>query len=193
MDAFKEQDGLQVISEMIAVAKRSFVRMSYSFLLWGWLLLAAGLSEYVLRHVLNYGHIAWIGWPVVGVLGGVLAALRGRKESNSAGVATYMDRVFMYLWGGFVVTLVLVIVTNMLKHSNPGPAIIVLTGLPTFVSGGVMRFRPLIVGGIVFWLLGLVSYLAPGEYSSLLFCASIITGYLVPGYLLQKAERDGRI
>ena len=193
MAEFKKEDSLAVISEMISVAKRSFVRMSYYFLLWGWLLLAAGLSEYVLRHVLDHGNIAWLGWPVVGVVGGILAALRGRKESQSAGVATYMDRVFMYLWGGFVVTLILVIVTNVMTRSNPGPAIIILTGLPTFVSGGVMRFRPLLVGGLVFWALGLLAYLAPGEYSSLLFCAAIAAGYLVPGYLLQKAERDGRI
>ena len=193
MSAFNEEDSLAVISEMISVAKRSFMRVSYYFLLWGWLLLAAGLLEYVLRNVLDMRHIAWIGWPLVGILGGIFAALRGRKESTTVGAITYMDRVFMYLWGGFVVTLVLVIVTNLMRHSNPGPAIIILTGLPTFVSGGVMRFRPLIVGGLLFWLLGLLAYIAPGEYSSLLFCAAIAAGYLVPGYLLQKAERDGRI
>ena len=192
MDQFKQEDSLAVISEMISVAKRSFVRMSYYFLLWGWLLLAAGLAEYVLGSVLDQGKFAWLGWPVVGVLGGILAMLRGRKESQSAGVATYMDRVFMYLWGGFVLTLVLLIVTSVSQKMNPGPAVMLLTGLPTFVSGGVMRFRPLIVGGVVFWALGVLAYFS-GEYSSLLFCAAIAAGYLVPGYLLQKAERDGRV
>jgi len=193
MDGFDNQHPLELINEMIAVAKRSFVRMSYYFLLWGWLLLAAGLTEYAMRNLLDMAHLAWIGWPVVGVLGGVMAGLHGSRQGKAAGVYTYMDRVYMYLWGAFVLTLVLYIVASLFIRNNPGPGIIILTGLPTFVSGGVMRFRPLLVGGVLFWLLGLAAHLVPGEFSSLLFCAAIVVGYLVPGYLLKKAEVDGRV
>lgn len=193
MSDFSEQNPLELINEMISVAKRSFVKMSYYFLLWGWLLFAAGLTEYLLRTQLGYAHIAWIGWPIVGVLGGILAAVRGNKESKSAGATTYMNRVFTYLWGGFVVTLVLYIVASVMHHTNPGPGIIILTGLPTFVSGGIMRFKPLLIGGCTFWVLGIAAHVLPAEWSSLLFCLALVLGYLVPGYLLQKAERDGRV
>ncbi len=37
-------------------------------------------------------------------------------------------------------------------------SIIVLTGLPTFLTGQLIRFRPLILGGILFWVLGAISY-----------------------------------
>ena len=75
-------------------------------------------------------------------------------------------------------------------HEMQIGSIIVLTGLPTFVTGQLMRFRPLILGGVLFWVLGAVSYFAPMSMTVWLYIAAIFFGYLVPGYLLKRQE-DG--
>jgi hypothetical protein len=53
-----------------------------------------------------------------------------------------------------------------------------------------MRFRPLIFGGVLFWVLGAVSYFVDMQTMALLYIAAMLFGYLVPGYLLKRQE-DG--
>ncbi len=184
------EQSLSLINEMIGKAKQSYNRTSIYFLIWGWLLIAAGLGEYYLGQIAYYNH-PYIVWPIMGVVGGILSIAFGKRESARSGIHTYTDKLFSYLWGGFMATLIIVIVASISQRVNPGPFIIILTGLPTFVSGGITRFKPLIVGGIVFWVLGLITFFLPMEYSSLMFAFAIFCGYIIPGYMLKSAERNG--
>lgn len=182
----KPQESLQLINEMIERAKQSFSKISFYFLFWGILLTVAGVVEYFLDRVIHYKY-SYIGWPVLGVIGFIVATIKSRKEDQSK-VRSYAGRIFGYLWGGFGLTLVLLIVATVGTGLNPGSFIIILTGLPTFVTGGVMRFRPLIIGGIVFWVIGILSFFFLGEFRSLIFSFAIVCGYIIPGLMLKKSE-----
>jgi len=182
-------ESLKLIETMIAQAKRSFHRQSYYFLLWGVLLIAAMLFNHFM--VISGSDIGGFAWPVIGIGGGILSFLHGTKENSTKAVPTAMDRVIMWLWVAFVVTML----TTMFFGGYSGHAmqigsIIVLTGLPTFVTGQLMRFRPLIFGGVLFWVLGAASYFTPMSVTVWLYIAAIFFGYLVPGYLLKRQE-DG--
>lgn len=193
MAQLEEAQSLKLIQEMLQVAKRSFWRMSYYFLMWGWLLAVAAVLSFALGQLDGYRHLAWIGWPVVGIVGGVLSYLYGRKQAANAAAESYMDKVFAYIWGGFMATLVVYIAASLFLKRDPGPGIIILTGLPTFATGGVLKFKPLLVGGALFWALGLLAHILPPAYASLVFFAALLVGYLVPGYLLKRAEQNGRL
>jgi len=65
-------------------------------------------------------------------------------------------------------------------------AVLVLYGMPTFLSGIILKFRPLIWGGIGCWLLSLVSMFIPFEFYMLLLGAGVIIAWIIPGYLLQS-------
>lgn len=181
------QQSLDLINDMIARAKKSFQKMSFYFLLWGVLLILAGVSQFVLSEVFNYKH-AYIGWPILGTLGGIIAGIHGAREGKKAGASTFTDRVMAFLWGSFTVSLVLVIIGAVISKADPGPYIMIMTGVPTFVSGGIMNFKPLVVGGILFWLIGLASFFAPMEYRPLIFSFAILCGYIIPGLMLKRAE-----
>ena len=58
--------------------------------------------------------------------------------------------------------------------------------MPLFISGAVLRFRPLIWGGVSFWILALAAHFGGPVISGLAMPAAMIIGYLVPGYLLRK-------
>ncbi|MEX0967831.1 MAG: hypothetical protein WD077_11375 [Bacteroidia bacterium] len=180
------QESLQLINEMISRAKRSFAGISFYFLLWGVLLAIAGVMEYVLEHLVHYEH-HYIGWPAMGLAGFVAAMWKGRKDDRER-VPSYYDRIFGYLWGSFGITLVLLIISTVGTGLNPGSFIIILTGLPTFVTGGILKFKPLIVGGILFWIIGIISFFFFEEFKSLMFSFAIIAGYIIPGLMLKKAE-----
>lgn len=182
-------ESLRLIETMIAQAKRSFQRQSYYFLLWGILLIAAMLFNYVM--VLRGSAIGGYAWPVMGIVGGILSFLYGAREGRSRAVTSPMDRVIMWLWMAFVATLLITLFAGSAGEDEmPIASIIVLTGLPTFVTGQLMRFRPLVLGGVLFWVLGGAAYFVPMSVTVWLFIAAIFFGYLVPGYLLKRQE-DG--
>lgn len=180
---------LKLIEEMIAQAKRSFHRQSYYFMLWGILLIAAMLFNYVM--VLRGSDIGGYAWSVMGVVGGVLSFIHGAREGRSKPVTSPIDRIIVWLWMAFVATLLITMFAGAgSEHTMPIGSIIVLTGMPTFVTGQLIRFRPLVFGGLLFWVLGAVSYFVPMSAVVWIFIAAIFFGYLVPGYLLKRQE-DG--
>ncbi len=182
------EQSLKLIESMIGQAKRSFQRMSFYFLLWGGLLMLATLTEYFMnRSGLPNG---WLGWPILGALGGIISGMHGAREGRKAGVSTFTDTVFMWLWSAFMITLVIVIVSSVAMDSRPGPWASMLTGMPTFITGGILRFRPLMFGGVLFWVFGLLMLFVWPEHSELLFGLALLCGYIVPGFLLKRQE-DG--
>lgn len=182
------EQSLKLIESMIGEAKRSFSRMSFYFLLWGALLLLATLAEYAAgRAGLPNG---WLGWPILGTLGGIISARHGAREGRKTGASTFTDRVFMWVWTVFTLTLIIVIISCVQVGQRPGPWVSILTAMPTMISGGILRFRPLIIGGVLFWVLGLFSLFQWPEHGALLFALALLLGYIVPGFLLKRQE-DG--
>ena len=179
---------LQLIQEMVLQAKQSVQRSNFYFLLWGALFALAGIVDHLL--VTAGVDLHWVIWPVMGVLGGVVSGVHGAREGKRQGVMTVMDRVQMWLWGSYTITLVLLIVAAVSWGRDPNPFVLLLTGLPTIVTGALIRFRPLMVGGVLFWVIGLFSLFVLREYSSLVFAFAIVVGYIVPGILLKRHE-DG--
>ncbi len=179
---------LQLIQDMVRQATQSFQKSNFYFLVWGVGFAVAGVLDHVL---LRAGvELHWMVWPVMGLLGGVASGIHGAKEGRRQGVLTWMDRVQMWLWGSYTITLILLIVAAVSWGRDPNPFVLLLTGLPTFVTGALMRFRPLMIGGILFWVIGLLSLFVLREYSSLVFAFAIAVGYVIPGILLKRHE-DG--
>lgn len=184
------QESLRLIESMIGQAKKSFSRMSFYFLLWGGLLIAAMIATYLLRDTLGgWGNGA--PWGIVGALGGIASGVYGARQGKREAVNNPMDRIIGWLWSAFVITMLIVIVCSGLVHRDPGATITLLTGIPTFMTGQIMRFRPLIIGGVLFWVAGIVMHLtADPLVLTALYCGAMFFGYIVPGIMLKRQE-DG--
>lgn len=63
---------------------------------------------------------------------------------------------------------------------------LVLYGMPTILSGVILKFRPLIIGGFICWALVVVSIFIPVEYHLLLIAIAVIAAWIIPGYMLQN-------
>lgn len=181
-------ESLKLIDDMIRQANRSFHRMSYYFLLWGVVLIVAMASQLI---------AIYAGWSdhgytmiIAGIIGGVLSAIHGRREGQREAASSPMDRVLVWLWAGFIITMLIMIVAGGTQGQAPGAGIVVLTGLPTFLTGQMMKFKPLILGGILFWVLGAVSYLVEPMTGAVLYVVAMLLGYIVPGIMLKRQE-DG--
>ncbi len=185
------QESLQIINQMIREARKNLSETSIFFLIWGILLASAGVAEFIL---IKQGFSApYIVWPMAGLTGGIISAVVGKKISIEKGVSTLWDRMSFALWTSFFITLVIFIACCVISDINPGAYIMVLTGLPTITTGIILRFKPLIFGGVCFWLCGIAGFFLPNLYLPLLFTAAITLGYILSGILLRKAERNGSL
>lgn len=180
------KQSLDLIRTMIDKARFNFSRGSFYFILWGGLLIAAGLFEFFMLRT-GGGELAYLGWPVVGISGGIASFVYGARTSKVDPV-THLDRVYSGIWVTYFITLFILIISMVNQQHNPGSYIMILTGLPTVLTGYVLRFKPLLIGGIVFWVLGVGSLFMPVEYRPLVFCFCILVGYLIPGLMMKYSQ-----
>lgn len=183
------EESLSMIHEMIAQAKQSFMRISPFFILWGITFMVAGIMEFILK---QQGHpLFWTSWPIAGFIGGGLAFWQGKKLSEQQQTETFMDRVSTFLWSGYVAALVLVLYMTVSSGTDPNPYVMLITGIPTFVTGALIRFPALKWGGVLFWVFALLAFNLNTQYSGLIFSVALLFGYLMPGIMLRNKEKDG--
>jgi hypothetical protein len=182
------QESLRVIRETIDLAKRSFHDNGFHFLLWGWLVVLASMIHWYLqtKQLHPNPEIAWMVMVVIGVPAALIREwLRSKKEKTS----NLFHQWYGLIWLGFGISLVISIPFTVRSGLSPVALILILSGFATFMSGVILRFRPLIFGAITIWA-GAVGclFLAP-EQHLLVQAACAVLGYLLPGYLLNQQMR----
>ncbi len=182
------QESLRVIRETIDIAKHSFRENGFHFLLWGWLVVFASIAHYYLWEIqpVERPDIAWIVMVVVGVPVALLYEWRRNKNERTQNV---MHSWYGLIWLGFGISMTISIPTAIRGGLSPVPFILILVGFATFMSGILLRFRPLIFGAAVIWAGALwCLFLSPPQHL-LLQAATAVLGYLIPGYLLNAQSR----
>jgi hypothetical protein len=121
----------------------------------------------------------------------IVSIITGIRMGKKAGFHSYIDTAVIYLWYGFFFTIIVLMafaIAGKIPWDSFNALIISMYGMGTFVSGGILRFKPLIIGGICCWFIAMCAFFVPGEYTLLLISGSIIIAYLIPGYLLRKSR-----
>jgi hypothetical protein len=75
------------------------------------------------------------------------------------------------------------------------PFMLILYGFALFVSGKAYQFRPLVVGAFVCWAFTAVTFIMfrSGYFMELQLVAlfvSVVSGFIIPGHLLNKKEKN---
>ena len=112
----------------------------------------------------------------------------GMKQSEKVTAPTILDNINKWLWIGFGINCFIMAIFG--KHFNwqINPVIITMCAVPTLVSGIMLRFKPLVFGGVCFWILGSIIFMVDMKTQFLLAAIAVVLGYLVPGYMLKKSE-----
>ncbi len=180
---------MDVIFTMIENSKSKLRDNAFFYLLWGWLVLIASLSNFIMIRMEVYN--SYIVWPVLMTIGGIVSVIAGSRMGKKSTHRTHIDTSMKYLWMGFIFTLFMVLgfsIAGKIPWNINYAIIISLYGMGTFVSGGVLKFKPLIIGGIACWIIAPAVLFVPPIYSYLLLALSIIVAYLIPGYLLRSSR-----
>lgn len=181
---------LKLIEEMISSAKGNIKEGSVFYLIWGWLVLIAAASNYILLNFDLYEH-HWIAWPILMTLGGVLTGVIGYRKGRTQRVKTYPERAMKHLWFAFLITLFSVLFgMGKIGLEASYPIIMLLYGLGTFISGGIFKFNPLRIGGVVAWVCGTIDFHVEFTDQLILIMIAIVASYIIPGHLLANSKEQ---
>jgi len=187
---FNEQTSLQLIESMINKAKNNFSESGTLYLIWGIVVFVCSLVQFIGIYFYNNQqiHYVWFAtWIVV-----IYQMFFLFKKAKTEKVKTYTADILKYVWLCFVSCMFILIFVLQYKQSFSAivPAILVLYGMPTFLSGTILKFSPLVVGGISCWALAVGSVFVPDELQSLFICAGVLFAWIVPGILLRKKFKN---
>jgi hypothetical protein len=175
-------ESLDLITEMIHQAKGNVQKNSFYFLLWGWVVVLANLGMFTLT-LLEYPR-PYIVWAIT-IPAWLVSMYYGFRQGKSESKSTHLDRISAALWICYATSIFTLIGFGYKINFQLNPVIVLFSAVPTFVSGIILRFKPLLVGAVCLWVLGIIGFLVPMYIQPLVGAGAIVIGYLVPGYILK--------
>ncbi len=187
---FDEEQSIRVIRKMISVSQHRLKSDGILFIIWGWLFFVGYLFEYLSpKFVMTYGTD-----QVINIAGLVLVAAALIYSVyyvffQNRGSTTYISISLRYVWISLFISLVFVnlIQANVMHEINfnlQHPIFMVIIAFATVVTGGILRYRLLIGGGIVFALLAYLCSYIPLREQLLLEAIAWAVAFVIPGHIM---------
>jgi len=191
---FSPQQSLQLIESMINRAKDRFAENGFMYLLWGWFAFVGSLLQFVLLHFFQYRYhyIVWMAcWVLL-----AYQFIYFRKHKRKEKMRTYTGHIIAYIWVTFTVLIFLVgfligRLTTGEYFSHINHIILALYGMPVFLTGIIIKFKPLVIGGIACWVLCIVStFIKNYDYQFLMIPLAMLIAWIIPGYMLRARYKS---
>lgn len=188
---FTPLESLQLIRSMIEKTRQNMYDKSAYFLLWGWGTFIASLAQFILKVVFKYPYHSRV-WMVV-FLYIFLSFVITYRQNKKQVVETYMKEAVKFLWIGLGISFfVISIIFAKMGWQYCYPVYMLFYGLGTFVSGKLLKFQPLVIGGIISWILASVSVWFNFDYQMLFACVALLASYIIPGHILRTEYQQSQ-
>jgi len=195
------EQSLALITQMINRAKDACHQTGIAAIMWGAVIAVCALVRLA---ELQFGFklpvdIYWL--TVIAVIPQIWFNIREKKERQ---VRTWGDEFMDYLWTAFGICIFLLIVILKVLYNNgaaegtfkmyefQSALFLLLYGLPTFVSGQAMKFRPMMIGGIFCWICCVASLFTSFRVDLLLIAAAALLAWFVPGIIMERDYRKAK-
>lgn len=203
-----EKESLDLIAQMIRKAKDSCHDTGIAAIMWGAVIAVCALVK---LSEIHFGYRLPFDIYLLTFIAVIPQIYLSIKEKKERKVKTYDDAFMDYLWLGFGITIFLMIlITNFLFHELDGyksadghsavnmmseyisPLFLLLYGMPTFVTGFSMKFKPMMIGGIICWVCCIVSIFTTVKIDLLLTAFSALSAWFIPGIIMESDYRKAK-
>lgn len=180
-----EKESLELISRMINTAKNTYYESGLGPLLWGFTNMICFVVTYMNEKVKGFS------FPfnpfLLMIFTFIIHIYFDNKEKKYKSVTTHLEEAHRWVWVAFGISVI--VLTFGAGFANFGygvfPPLLIIFAIPTFVSGCVNKFYPLIIGGAICWLLGLAAFFTRTADCYLLAAAGATVAWIIPGFILR--------
>jgi hypothetical protein len=201
-----EQESLRIITQMINKAKNSFHDTGIGPILWGSVIAICSLVTWARIHYqFTLPFDIWL-LTLVAIIPQIVITAREKKMRRAK---SYDDSAIDYIWLAFGVSIFLlthinIVFINKLAEifteyqaavgkwpnfnlsSFSASLMLLLYGFPTVVTGAIMKFKPMLWGGIAGWLCCVISVYTSMQIDMLLTAFAAVVMWLLPGLILWR-------
>ena len=186
--SFTERESLQIIQEMVQSTRGSLRSSANIYLLWGWLVMISASLHYVLMMFTDFKS-PFLVWPILMTLGGIITPFLSFKKDKKEDSPSYASRMMGITYTAFLGPLILALSIGFAGGWEYAyPIFMMMYGCSSVIAGGILRFKALISGGIASMIIALIALFVPFKIQLLLIILAIGVSYLIPGYLLKRAN-----
>lgn len=192
-DLLNEGQTIKVIRDMIEISRNKMNNDGILFILWGWIFFVCAIVRLLLRtliitqEIASYTNNALLVLIIIGIIYSI-----NNIYSNWLKVNTYSGQILRYLWGAIIFLNLYILIFQIKAHQNIDWLLsqyMLMLALGTFVTGGILRFRPLIYSSISFIVLAQIGLFFHSNISILFAAVSFVTGLIVPGHILYSKRK----
>ena len=178
------QESLALITEMISRARRDYLDTGLSALLWGSVIIICSLATFV-NHYLKWPILDYIWFlTVAAVVPQIIIAIREVKKRKHR---AHNEPLMNGLWISFGVSMfVLSFVLNAYPMRQATAIFLTVYGIPTFTNGIGRGFKPMLIGGVVCWILAILSLYNTYPNTMLYLTAGALVAWFIPGLILRR-------
>lgn len=189
-DQLSPEESLQLIQSMINNAKDSVADNSFYLLFWGWLVFLCCITEFVLKVVFAYPAHYRVWWLMIA--GGIITGVYSSRQAKKAKVVSFVDRALDITWVAIACSFFVLVYINSVAGTwnNAFTYYILLYAIGTFITGRLIQFKPLVIGGLINFVLAAVCSHFSYDYQLLVASLALLTSYIIPGHLLRIRHRQ---
>lgn len=185
---------IELISKMIENTRSNFNKKGgMMFIIWGYTAALVAAGVLLLYKTTGNPGVMWAWWALP-VIGWVLTYIHLRK--NPQPVTTYMDKLVNYIWMVFTIGCMASVTAYCAGGLILGRGyfdlllvVLLLMSSATLLTGIIIKFRPIIIGGAVGIAGSLVHPLLGWDGQMILFIGLFLTVMAIPGHILNYKEK----
>ena len=177
-----EQESIRLINEMIGKAKQSYVTKGIASMVWGVLIIICSLLTWAqAQYKFTLGFDVWL-LVFIAIIPQLVYSIKEKKEKH---FVAHDEITMRYLWSTFGICIfILTFYNSYFGSENSTSLFMMMYGIPTFITGGIFKFKPMIIGGLICWILSVVSVFTPFSTDMLFMAACGLFAWLLPGIIL---------
>ena len=181
-----KEEQIEVISKVINSTKENLKPLSVNFIFWGSLIVVMSLIHYSIPQFIQYTeYSSLLFWTILPILGMICTIVYNIKIRKVLGYETYLNRVIKIIWGIFNLSWLVMVVTSLLNGiNNPVPEILFLLSTTLITTGIIIKFKPIVIGGILLMLFTVYINFNPNINFLIVNIIGVSLGMLVPGISL---------
>lgn len=183
-----------IIKQMIEKTKKETAESGYLFIFMGvatvLFVLCVGLLEYFQMN-------RWIlpAMIILTIVNGFVGFLVVKKTDKSEKVKSYPKTVVLNLWVVCGLTLILITFLfpflNVYPFSALGVIASLILGIAVFITGVIYEMRSILWLSSAWWIGAVLLALVKGPFSFIILISSIIVGWLIPGFIINRQYKNG--
>lgn len=207
-----EKESLELIASMIRRAKDACHNTGISSIMWGAVIAFCSLEKLA---EIQFSYQPPIDVFLLTFVAVIPQILIHRREKRMKKVKSWEDEFQSALWMTFGISIfVLIVILNVMLPAwskavdefatansvafhfklfeYTSSLFLMLYGMPTFITGLTMKFRPMILGGVICWMAAIGALFTPFKADLALLALAAIFAWLIPGIILEREYRKAK-